>query len=234
MDGRRRSTLVFGLMLSLAGAPSVAWAQSSPPSSPWAAPSAGPVMTLPEVAAPLAAGRYASEAVGPTLTFDLADDHWTGDQLDGRYLELVRQLGDAQGVLSVSVFDGQVAADPCTPVIDGQVDVTAAAFAEWLTGSSALVASTTPVTLAGNPAMQVDATVLGIACPNSPFIMLWDGFRLFPSEAARIIALEHGDQVIVVSAETIQSTDLPDFLDAAQPVIDSMTMSADGPGASDG
>jgi hypothetical protein len=228
---RQRSGFVFAVALSLVTAPGAVSAQSGPPSSPSAASSAGPAMNLPALTAPLAAGHYGSGVFGPEVTFDLADGDWKGDQQDGLYFELVRQLGDSTGVLSVSLFDGRVANDPCVPDTSGQVDLTAAAFTEWLAGSSALVTSTTPTTIFGQPATQLDATVLATACPGNAWIMLWDGFRLFPSEAARFIAIDQGDKVIVVSAETVQSTDLPDFLDVAQPVIDSLAFSADGAGS---
>jgi hypothetical protein len=231
VNRRQRSRFVFAMVLSLAAAPGVTAAQSGPPPSPGAASSAGPTMTLQAETAPLAAGRYTSDVFGPPLTFDLADGDWKGDQLAGQYLELVRQMGDGTGVLSVSLFDGTVASDPCQPSADGQVAVTAAAFTEWLTSLAALSGSTTATTFDGRPATQVDATVVGTACPVSPWITLWGGFRLFPSEAVRVIAFDQGDKVIVVSAETIQSTDLPDFLDVAQPVIDSMTLGVGGIGS---
>ncbi len=104
--------------------------------------------------------------------------------------------------------------------------MTAAAFAEWLSGVSALSTTTDATTFLGKPAMRLDSTVVATACPDSPFILLWDGFRLYPSEAMRVITQDEGGKVIVVSAETVQSTDLPDFLDVAQPVIDSMTLGA--------
>ena len=188
-------------------------------------------MTLPAVTAPLAVGRYTSDVLGPALTFDLADGDWKGDEQEGVFFELSRQMGDGSGVLSVMSFDGTVANDPCAPAFDGQVALTSAAFAEWLSGVAALSTTTTPTTLFGKPATQVDTTVLATACPDSPFILLWDGFRLFPSEAMRVITLDAGGKVIVVSAETVQSTDLPDFLDAAQPVIDSMTLGAGSTGS---
>ena len=229
---RRRSGFVFAVVLSLVAASGAVSAQSGPPSSPAAVSSAAPTMTLPALTAPLAAGHYGSSVFGPRLTFDLADGDWKGDQQEDLYFELVRQLGDSTGVLSVSLFDGQVANDPCLPDTSGQVGITAAAFTEWLAGSPALVTSSTPTTIFGRPATQLDATVLATACPGNAWIMLWDGFRLFPSEAARFIAIDQGDKVIVVSAETVQSTDLPDFLDVAQPVINSLAFSADGAGSS--
>jgi len=226
----RRSRLAFGVVLCLGIVPGVASAQSAAPSSPPAAASPGPTLTLPVDSAPLAAGHYSSGVFGPALTFDLAGDGWRGDETPGQFLELSRQMGDSSGVLSVSLFDGTVATDPCLPVVDGQVDLTAAAFTTWFTGLASMSSTTTPTTFAGDSATQVDATVLADACPNSPFLMLWDGFRLYPSEAMRMIAIDQGSQVIVITAETVQSTDLPDFLDAAQPVIDSMVFAAAGPG----
>ncbi len=170
-----------------------------------------------------------SDALGPTITFDVADDGWKGEQQDGIYLALTRQIGDSTGTLTVSLFDGQVATDPCVPVAEGTVARTAEGFTEWLAASPVLSTTTTPATLAGEPVTQVDATVLGFACPNSPWMTFWNGFLLYPSEAGRFLALDHGDQVIIVSAEAVQSTDLRDFLDAAQPVIDSLTITGTGP-----
>ena len=57
-------------------------------------------MTLPALTSPLASGHYASDVFGPTLAFDLADSGWKGDQSDGQFLELSRQMGDSTGVLS--------------------------------------------------------------------------------------------------------------------------------------
>ncbi len=238
LHARLVAAVVLGLAVT---APGGATAQSAQPTAPSAEPaqplapstlpSVSPLRTLPEQTAPLVPGRYASDALGSRLTFDLADDRWTGDQSPGEYLELIRQIGDAQGVLSVSLFDGSVASDPCLPAWDGTVEKTAAGLTEWLTGLGALPVSTTPVTLLGQAATQVDGVVLGSACPNSPFILLWNGFRLYPSEAIRVIAFDHGDSVIVISAETVQSTDQADFLDIAQPVINSMTIAESGSAA---
>jgi hypothetical protein len=228
---RQRSRFVFAMVLSLVAAPGATAAQSVRPPSPAPGSLAGPTMTLPATKAPLAAGGYTSDVFGTPLTFSLADADWKGDQQDGQFLELERQMGDGTGVLSVSLFDGTVASDPCAPNADGQVAASAAAFTDWLTGLAVLSASTAPTTLDGRQTTQVDAVVVGTACPNSPWITLWGGFLLFPSEAIRIIALDVGDKVIVVTAETTQSTDLPDFLDVAQPVIDAMTFGVDGTGS---
>lgn len=226
----RWSACLVAVVLGLVAAPGLVAAQSAPaspsPSSPAASPSPSPTLTLPPTKAPLAAGRYTSDLLGAPLTLDLADSGWKGDEASGQFLELSRQMGDSSGVLSVMTFDGVVANDPCAPAFDGQVEVSAAAFAEWLSGLSALSTTTTPTTLFGQPATQLDTTVVATACPDSPFILLWDGFRLYPSEAMRVITQDQGDKVIIVSAETVQSTDLPDFLDVARPVIDSMTLGA--------
>ena len=125
-------------------------------------------------------------------------------------------------------FDGIVANDPCCRHQRTGGTPTAAAFSKWLASSTALSTTATQTTLLGQPATRLDTTVVPTACPGSPFILLWDGFRLYPSEAMRVIVQVQGGQVILVSAETVQSTDLPDFLDAAQPVIDSMTLAAAG------
>ena len=240
MDLNRRSMLAVAMVIGLLTAPNIVSAQSAPPSGtpPSAAPpsasppspeaSPGSTGTLPALKAPLAAGHYTSDILGAPLGFDLADDAWKGDQLDGQFLELTRQMGAGSGVLSVMTFDGKVATDPCAPAFDGQIEMTAAAFTDWLTALPALSTTATPTTLFGLPATRLDTTVLATACPDSPFILLWDGFRLYPSEAMRVITTEAGGKIIIVSAETVQSIDLPDFLDAAQPVIDSMSLSPAG------
>ena len=220
----RRSVFAIAMVICLAAASGVASAQSEVPSSPGAG--SGAARTLGDRPAPLASGHYTSDLLGAPITFDLADSGWKGDQAAGQFFELSRQMGDSSGVLSVMTFDGTVANDPCAPAFDGQVEVTAAAFAQWLSGLSALSTTATPTTLFGKPATQLDATVIATACPNSPFILLWDGFRLYPSEAMRVITQDQGGKVVIVSAEAVQSTDLPDFLDVAQPVIDSMTLGA--------
>ena len=195
------------MMLSLVAASGAVSAQSGPPSSRSAASSA-PTVNLAGADGTPRLRPIRLQGVRPHADIRFADGDWKGDQRDGLYFEPFRQLGDSTGVLSVSLFDGQVANDPCLPDTSGQVGITAAAFTEWLAGSSALVTSTTPTTIFGQPATQLDATVLATACPGNASIMLWDGFRLFPSEAARFIAIDQGDKVIVVSAETVQSTDL--------------------------
>jgi hypothetical protein len=232
VERRPTTGLIVALALCVATlTPGLASAHTASPPVSTTTPSAGPARSLPTRDQPLEPGRYVSRAFGPALAFDLATDGWSGQEAAGQYLQLERQMGDAQGVLSVSLFDGLVAPDPCQPVADGQVDKTAAAVTEWLTGLAALSTSTTPVTLAGLPATQVDVTVIGSRCPASPYLSLWDGFRLFPSEAAKVIALDHDGQVLIVAAETIQSTDIADFMDVAGPVLDSLTIGDGDPAA---
>jgi hypothetical protein len=186
--------------------------------------------TLPVEQAPVAAGRYVSNvADGTSVTFDVADGEWAG--AGGTMVVLDREVAGDAGELIATTFRARVP-DPCTDDLSAVLSVQpepmdAKAFTDWLVAQPWAVAEASETTLGGLPATQVDISALTPACPGKtifPWLYLHGGpYRLFPTEALRVIAQDRGDDLVLVTAETGQAASLPTFLESAMPVIASMT-----------
>jgi hypothetical protein len=234
----RRSALAFALSLCVVSLPGIASAQmASPPvatpeatatPAPTAAPAPTPTrapggdtfLRLPAAPGPLPAGRYRTDALGPALTFELTEG-WQGVEAPTLF-EL--HWSDVPGYVGASVFDGRVASDPCDPTTMAEGEATASAFMEWLSGLAALDTTETPITFAGLPATLVEANVAFMACPAMGRLTLWGDFGLYPTEALRIWVVDAEGTVVIATAESEQARDFEAFLEAAQPVLDSLAI----------
>jgi hypothetical protein len=187
----RSRRVALALALCVIALPAEALAQSAVPSS-------GPPVTpqpLPAESAPVAPGRYRSGVgTGTNVTFDVADRGWVGQ--GGAMVVMDRAAGDDAGELMVTTFDA-AAVDPCLregPDTNGSQDVAqdAQAFTQWLLAQPWAVSTSSPTTLGGEPATQVDISALKPPCPDqSMFVWYYlDGgpYRLFPTEGVRVIA----------------------------------------------
>ncbi len=219
----RRSALAIALGLWVVSAPGIASAQASSPSpaaTSTPAPDSTTYLRLPRAPGPLPAGRYRTDALGPAVTFELADG-WQGVAAPPHF-ELY--WAEVPGYVGASAFDGRMASDPCDPTTLAPGDATASAFIAWLTGLAALETTVTPTTFAGLPATLVEANTAFMACPTMGHLTLWGDFGLYPTEALRVWVVDAEGSVIIVTAESEQARDFDAFLVAAQPVLDSMAI----------
>jgi len=239
MSRRKWCLSVAAMVLAVGSAASTAVAQSPSPGAPGgtaAAPSTAPGgsagLTLPAEGGALAQGHYIAD-VSPkaAISFDVAEDGWTGAGMPGYALVMDREDASGSGEVIVTTFAGTVPADPCDRGgLMKDVPRTAAAFGDWLVAQPWAVGTSSPVTLDGQPAVQVDISSLKKVCADAPTMFVWnyaDGapFRLAPTEALRVVALDRNGEVILVSAEVMHASSLPAFLASAAPVIDSMRFS---------
>jgi hypothetical protein len=205
---RRGSSLVLAAMvLGLGAAPVAVMAQGASPArsdGSGAAPSTlpdGAGMTLPaDAGGPIGQGRYAADvSPGSAVSFDISEGGWTAVGMPGYAIVMDRDVAGDHGELGVMRFAGTVPADPCDrggPTED--VPLTAAAFGDWLVAQPWVVATSAPVTLDGQPAVEVDISSLKQVCADAPFMFVWgyaDGapFRLAPAQGGgRQAAIETG------------------------------------------
>jgi hypothetical protein len=218
----------LAVVLCVSALPVAALAQSAAPS---AVPSPGPnaaVRPMTSDPTPLEPGAYISNVgTGTSVTFDVADDAWTG--VGGGMVVMDRDVAGDSGELIATTFLATVA-DPCDHDlgVPQQEAMDAKAFTDWLVGQPWAVATASPTTLGGEPAIQVEISALESDCPDVSSLFVWrylngGPYRLFPTEAVRVIAQDRGEDLILVTAETLHAASLPAFLESAMPVIDSMT-----------
>lgn len=190
---------------------------------------------LPGPGTQLAAGRYASAAVGPLIDFR-ADDGWTvGPPATGPIFTLERT--DQPGaVLTVTRFDGDVFLDSCDPSSLAVVEATVGRLAEVIAGH--------PFLNPGPPAgIDVDGfrgISLDVATPaytecRLPYLLIWalpigDGgeFVQVADQQARFLIIDVEDTVVVVAIEAMPGVPFGGFLEASMALVDSMRIEPDG------
>ncbi len=241
------SVVAAGLLAACGGSPasvtsppspSADATPSAPPPSPSAAMSPQPSASVePTTAAggaipegPVPAGEYTSTSLGETITFTVDAEGWIGfPDIPDVGLALSRQ--DNPGGVSITTFGGEVFSQPCSPDATETIDATAAGFVAWLADHPELNA-TAPVetTLGGHPALQLDVTSdVDPACPETPRIWLWvlpvvGDFHVDENEAARFIVADVDDTPTVVVIESFEAARQAELLEAAQPILDSLTI----------
>lgn len=214
--------------------PSVAPSPSAVPSAPGAhasghaEPTASAGGPIPD--GPVSPGTYTSTSLGETITFTIDEPGWTAfADIPGVGLALSRE--GIPGGVTITTFDGEVFSQPCSPEETESVEATAAEFVGWLAQHPELNA-TEPVetTLGGHPAIQLDVTSdVEPECPEAPRIWLWvlpvvGDFHLDENEAARFIVADIDEAPTVVVIESFEAARQPELLEAAQPILDSMTI----------
>jgi hypothetical protein len=222
------------------GVPSSGGATSATPevSPPSSEPSATPQVASPSADAagdsvpegPLGSGTYTSTTLGLTVEFAIADDGWVAvPDLEEVGFALERE--GISGGVTVTHFPGEVFAEPCSPEQTEMIERSADSFVGWLSDHPALDA-TAPVetTLGGQVAVQLDVdAAVGEPCPDSPRIWLWvlpvvGDFHLDEGEAARFLVADAGDKTIVVVIEVFEASDFQALLEAAEPLLASMSI----------
>lgn len=217
---------------SASGAPS---AQSTEPEPSQASASEGDgACTPPELCGgPLPPGDYRATTGTAEITFTVGDG-WLGQQYGDLGFELVREGGGAPQVLSTGPYDGVVYSDVCSGAETKEIGPTAADFLAFLGERPGITArgDATEVTIGGRTGLQIDVDVADPGCVSDPPERLWlwemagvTDFHLNVGEAARLVALDGEDGVVVVIIETFDPTTFDALLDAAQPVLDSMAIS---------
>ena len=164
------------------------------------------------------------------MTFTLSDDKWSAaDEIQNVGFALQRD--GIEGAVTVTVFLGQVFAEPCTPDETVELDRSASGLTGWLAAHPELkAAEAIEAAIGGQPALQLDVTAdVPPSCAEGPRIWLWvlpvvGDFHLDENEAARFIAADVGDTTMVVVIETFDPGQQAALLEAIQPVLDSMTI----------
>lgn len=205
---------------------------SSEPSTPAASPSpACDGTTLCD--GPVNAGAYTFSVGGRSIQLEL-EDGWraeVGPSDTG--VQLVREGTDVQG-LSFNGFTGRVFGSPCAGRGASEtVDATPDAFMTYFAARDGISVQSPPsaVTVGGQPALQVDATVqLPSSCPdetgdNFIFGVGADGeFVLQPGESARMVAVGGDGEPIIIALESSSEAGYRDLLDAATAIFATMSI----------
>ena len=184
---------------------------------------------LPEPGTALAAGRYMSRAVGPTIDFRVDDGWLVGPAASGPIFTLERS--DQPGtVLSVTRFDGDVFLDSCDSTSLSQVEASVPRLLEIIAGNPYL-----------NPGPPAAADVDGyeglwmdVATPaydecDLPWLLIWalpieEGgeFVQVADQQSRFIALDVDGDVIVIAIESFPGVPFGGLLEASLELVDSM------------
>ena len=122
-------------------------------------------------------------------------------------------------------------ATPCSGVVQGGVEATAAAYATWLSQLPTLDAGpTTAITVGGRPASYVDITMKPAAsasCDGERLVeYLWqasqEGYAIGIGEKQRVIYIEvGGGEVMAVRFESPDAAGFDAFVAAAMPIVQS-------------
>ncbi len=207
-------------------------ASTEPSSSEPAASGEGVGCTPPELCGEaLAPGDYVS-AVGATgMTFTVGEG-WGGTQYGELGFDLVRVDADVPHVISTAPYAGVVYADVCSGAETEEIGATAADFVAFIADRPGITSrgDAVEVTVGDRTGLQIDVDAADPGCVSEPpdRLWLWDlagltDFHLNVGEAARLIALDGDDGVIVFVIETFDPDQFDALLDLTQPVLDSMT-----------
>jgi hypothetical protein len=184
---------------------------------------------LPGPGTQLAAGRYASAAVGPLIDFR-ADDGWTvGPPATGPIFTLERT--DQPGaVLTVTRFDGDVFLDSCDPSSLAVVEATVARLAEVIAGHPFLNPGPPAATdVDGFRGISLDVATPAYTECRLPYLLIWalpigDGgeFVQVANQQARFLIIDVEDTVVVIAIEAMPGVPFGGFLEASMGLVDSM------------
>jgi hypothetical protein len=185
---------------------------------------------------PLAPGEFDAFVGEAAMTFTVPDEGWEGSQYGDTGFDLVRQDGSTLWVLSAAPYFGVVYSDVCSGAETEEIGTTAADFIGFVAERPGVTprAEATEVTVGDLSGLQADVDVTDPGCESDPpeRLWLWDlvdtDFHLNVGEAARLIALDGDEGVIVFIIEDFDPATFDDLLEATQPVIDSMNFRSGG------
>ena len=194
---------------------------------------------LPAPGTALAAGRYVSSVVGPTIAFRVGDGWVVGPGGDGPIFTLER--ADQPGtVFTVTRFDGDVFLDSCDPSSLSVVEATVPRLAEVIGGDPYLNPGPPRVTqVDGYDGIELDVATPAYEECDLPYLLVWalpigDGgeFVQVADQQSRFIIVDVEGDVIVIAVESFPGVPFGGFLDAAMELIDSMRIEPAPPSAS--
>jgi hypothetical protein len=195
---------------------------------------------LPAPGEPLGAGRYSTEIVGPTISFDGGQGWLVGPTGPGPIFTLVRE--DEPGtVVSVTRFDGAVFVDSCDPTSLSEVEATSPRLMAVIAGNPFLnPGAPVEVEVDGRDAWQLDvATPEYAECPLE-FLLLFalpiaEGgeFIQVADQQSRFIAVDIGDTVVVIAIESLPGVPFGELLEASMELVASMSIEPGPPGIPD-
>ena len=241
---RTTSTIGISAILLLTMASAVV-AQEESSATPEADGSPSPlsdeVMRLGSEVGPLEPGTYADDSLGPEVRFSVAEGwEMTGEPIEEVGVQL-GQEGVEAAALTITRFPGTVFAEPCVRdedfdayFADTQMsEASAQGFIDRLAANPFLtVEEPTEIELGGWPGLQVDLTSsIPEADCQPPVTFLWElpvvgEFHLVDRESARAIALDVGEDVIIIFVEANPGVDWPAFLEASMPLLESLSITS--------
>jgi hypothetical protein len=192
---------------------------------------------LPAPGEPLGEGRYSTDIVGPTISFDGGEGWLVGPTGPGPIFTLLRE--DEPGtVVSVTRFDGAVFVDSCDPTSLSEVEATAARLMAVIAGNPYLnPGAPVEVEVDGRDAWQLDvATPEYAECPLE-FLLLFalpiaEGgeFVQVADQQSRFVAVDIADTVVVVAIESLPGVPFGELLEASLELVASMGIEPGPPG----
>ncbi len=181
-------------------------------------------------------GEYSTDAVGATTLSLTLTSEWDADvhpEVD--YVNLYHQ-GTVPAIIGVAIMADEVFPDPCDDQTTQPIERTPQALMDWLAQHPAMeLGEPEEATLGEATGLRVELTATKPEpCPStSPvapdLILLWPlsdlgVFLLVDETTAILYALQIGDELVVVTAETIY--DPVDWRPVVQEVLDSMEFAA--------
>jgi hypothetical protein len=136
--------------------------------------------------------------------------------------------------MSAAPYGGVVYTDVCSGAETEEIGPTAADFAAFMADRPGIEVrgEATETTVGDRSGLQFDVDAVDPGCESEPPDRLWlwelagvTDFHLNVGEAARLIALDHEDGVIVLVIESFDPSEFDALLEMAQPVLESMTFS---------
>lgn len=175
-------------------------------------------------------GTYTSDAFGPTVTIELDKEWASSGELPEVGFDLARPDGSQPEFISVVAFDGAVFGSACpddAEEVEGEA--TARALADHLASvpSLTVVAGPEPIDVGGIEGLQLDVEVDAPDSCEIPVNFLWvlpevGDFHLNEGEEARIVALDAGEDVVVIVIESFPEGDHEALLADAEAILGTM------------
>lgn len=181
----------------------------------------------------MAPGEYTTDAVGATIVTLTLESDWDAEvSPDAGFVNLYHQ-GGVPAIIGLATMPDKVFADPCDDQTRVPIGRSAAEVIQWLEGHPAMeTGEPEPVTLPGASGLRIEvAARKAEPCSASSqiqpdIILLWPlsqpdtAFVLIDGTTAIFYVLERGDELLVVTAETI--FDPSEWRPVVEPVLESM------------
>jgi hypothetical protein len=186
---------------------------------------------LPATGESLNGGRYSTDVVGPSISFDGHEGWIVGPVGPGPIFTLLRR--DEPGtVLSVTRFDGAVFVDSCDPTSLSEVEATAARLMAVIAGNPFLnPGAPVQVEVDGRDAWQLDVATPAFTECQLDWLLIFalpvaEGgeFIQVADQQARFIAVDVDGTVVVVAVESLPGVPFGELLEASLQLVDSMTI----------